>query len=100
MAEVVRQTLDAAGPDGVVLFSKVYCSYCTRAKQGLKSIGIVPLVVELDERKDGREIQVALLQMTGQRTVPSAFLKGKHIGGSDDVMNGIANGLFNDVLAK
>lgn len=97
MTDFIKTTLDAAGPDGVVLFSKSYCPYCVRAKTDLKNIGISPVAVELDQRKDGREIQVALLQMTGQRTVPSAWLRGKHIGGSDDVQSGVAAGLFNEV---
>lgn len=32
---------------------------------------------------DGGEIQSALSEWTGQRTVPSVFIKGKHIGGCD-----------------
>lgn len=92
----IQGTLAAAGP-GVVLFSKSYCPYCRRAKQALMAIGIVPVVVELDLRLDGRSVQVGLLQLTGQRTVPSAWKGGKHLGGSDDVVEGIAAGLFDDV---
>lgn len=32
---------------------------------------------------DGDEMQAALLEWTGQRTVPNVFIGGKHIGGSD-----------------
>jgi glutaredoxin 3 len=98
MATIVNEVLASAGA-GVVLFSKSYCPYCRKAKQALLSIGISPVVVELDERNDGREIQVALLQMTKQRTVPSAWLNGKHIGGGDDVVNGVKSGLFSAVKA-
>ena len=97
-ATIIDDTLNAAGP-GVVLFSKSYCPYCMRAKHALMGIGIYPVVVELDERDDGGKIQVALMQRTGQRTVPSAWLAGKHIGGSDDVVAGIKSGLFKDVPA-
>ena len=99
MADFVKATLVAAGP-GVVLFSKSYCPYCVRAKKALLSIGIEPVVVELDQRSDGRLLQIALMQMSGgQRTVPSAWLNGKHIGGSDDVVDGVASGLFRSVPA-
>jgi glutaredoxin 3 len=98
MADFIKATLLAAGP-GVTLFSKSYCPYCKRAKQTLMNLGITPVVVELDEHPDGREIQIALMQMTGQRTVPSAWLDGKHFGGSDDVEAGAASGLFKDVNA-
>jgi glutaredoxin len=98
MSQVIDETLQAAGP-GVVLFSKSSCPYCVRAKRALLEIGITPVVVELDERQDGLAIQKSLLQKTGQRTVPSAWLNGKHIGGSDDVVSGVESGLFLDVDA-
>jgi glutaredoxin len=98
MADIVKETLAAAG-SGVAIFSKSYCPYCMRAKQALLRIGITPVVVELDERHDGARIQVALLQMTGQRTVPSAWLNGNFIGGGDDVVDGVESGLFKDVNA-
>lgn len=96
MSAVIQEVLAKAGP-GVALFSKSYCPYCRRAKQALGGIGVSPVVVELDERKDGGEIQAALLEMTRQRTVPNAFLNGKHIGGSDDVVAGVQSGLFDKV---
>ncbi|XVE67894.1 hypothetical protein DITRI_Ditri09bG0024600 [Diplodiscus trichospermus] len=33
---------------------------------------------------DGSEIQAALAEWTGQRTVPNVFIGGKHIGGCDN----------------
>ena len=44
---------------------------------------------ELDERDDGQDIQDALAEMTGQRTVPSVFIKGTHVGGNDDTQRGL-----------
>ncbi|MCI26151.1 glutaredoxin, partial [Trifolium medium] len=35
---------------------------------------------------DGGEIQAALAEWTGQRTVPNVFIGGKHIGGCDSVL--------------
>ncbi|PNX92883.1 glutaredoxin c1 [Trifolium pratense] len=35
---------------------------------------------------DGGEIQAALADWTGQRTVPNVFIGGKHIGGCDSVL--------------
>ena len=95
--DIIQNTLDSAGPDGVVIFSKSYCPYCMKAKGALMRIGISPVVLELDLRMDGREIQIALLQTTGQRTVPSVWLRKVHIGGSDDTVAGVASGLFDDV---
>lgn len=35
--------------------------------------------------EDGAEIQEALYEITGQRTVPNVFIAGQHIGGNSDV---------------
>ncbi|EOA12420.1 hypothetical protein CARUB_v10027983mg [Capsella rubella] len=66
--------------------SKTYCRYCQRVKQLLTQLGASFKVFELDEISHGSEIQSALSEWTGQSTVPSVFIKGKHIGGSDKVM--------------
>ena len=38
----------------------------------------------MSRRDDGAEIQSALYELTGRRTVPNVFIKGKTIGGGDD----------------
>ncbi|KAG2678860.1 hypothetical protein I3760_11G023400 [Carya illinoinensis] len=70
----------------VVVFSKTYCGYCKRVKQLLTQLGATNKVIELDEERDGDDIQSALLEWTGQRTVPNVFSGGKHIGGCDVVV--------------
>lgn len=68
----------------VVVFSKSYCPYCLATKKLFKDMGVKDVkVIELDQRGDGDAIQSALLQMTGQRTVPNTFVNGQHLGGND-----------------
>ncbi|MQM20399.1 hypothetical protein Taro_053419 [Colocasia esculenta] len=67
------------------LDSKTFCPFCTRAKQLLTQLGAQYKVIELDEESDGSEIQSALAQWTGQRTVPNVFIGGNHIGGCDTI---------------
>ncbi|OVA16965.1 Glutaredoxin [Macleaya cordata] len=69
----------------VVVFSKTYCGYCRRVKELLTQLGATYKVIELDVESDGDDIQAALLEWTGQRTVPNVFIGGKHIGGFDNV---------------
>ncbi|KAJ7566704.1 hypothetical protein O6H91_02G115000 [Diphasiastrum complanatum] len=69
----------------IVIFSKSYCPYCKRAKGVFSSLKKVPHVVELDLRDDGRDIQDALFELVGKRTVPQVFINGKHLGGSDGI---------------
>lgn len=46
---------------------------------------------------DGEEIQAALLEISGQRTVPNVFIGGAHVGGNDDVQKAKKSG---DLKAK
>ncbi|XP_023637778.1 glutaredoxin-C1 isoform X1 [Capsella rubella] len=82
----MNKTKEIVSSHPVVVFSKTYCRYCQRVKQLLTQLGASFKVFELDEISHGSEIQSALSEWTGQSTVPSVFIKGKHIGGSDKVM--------------
>eukprot|EP00271_Cylindrocystis_brebissonii_P015710 TRINITY_DN38690_c0_g1_i1.p3 TRINITY_DN38690_c0_g1~~TRINITY_DN38690_c0_g1_i1.p3 ORF type:complete len:103 (+),score=28.45 TRINITY_DN38690_c0_g1_i1:343-651(+) len=70
--------------NSLMVFSKSWCPFCKKVKALLASLGANPKVVELDEVDDGDELQGALAEWTGQRSVPSVFVGGKHIGGCDD----------------
>ncbi|VAH34091.1 unnamed protein product [Triticum turgidum subsp. durum] len=67
----------------VVVFSKSYCPFCVQVKKLLTQLGASFKAVEMDTESDGTEIQSALAEWTGQRTVPNVFINGKHIGGCD-----------------
>lgn len=69
----------------VVVFSKSYCPYCRATKSLLTHMGADHKVVELDKVDDGPELQNALEEISGQRTVPNIFIAGKHIGGNSDL---------------
>ncbi|XP_066369182.1 glutaredoxin-C8-like [Miscanthus floridulus] len=84
----------------VVIFSKLYCPYCKRAKAVFKELELKkePYVVELDQREDGSEIQDALHDIVGRRTVPQVFVHGKHLGGSDDTVDAYESGKLAKLL--
>lgn len=69
----------------VFIASKSYCPYCKATKNTIESITKDAYILELDELDDGAEIQEALLELTGQRTVPNVFIGGQHVGGNSDV---------------
>ncbi|PHU27611.1 Glutaredoxin [Capsicum chinense] len=81
MASAKAKEIVSANP--VVVFSKTYCPFCVSVKDLLAKLGVSFKAVELDSEKDGSEIQAALVEWTGQRTVPNVFIVGKHIGGCD-----------------
>ncbi|KAL6540790.1 Glutaredoxin-C4 [Orobanche minor] len=88
-AAFVKKTISS---HDIVIFSKSYCQYCRRAKAVFKELKQDPYVVELDERDDGGNIQDALSEIVGRRTVPQVFINGKHLGGSDDTVEAFETG--------
>lgn len=69
----------------IFIASKTYCPYCTKTKNTVASITKEAYILELDVIDDGAEIQDALFEITGQRTVPNVFIGGEHIGGNSDL---------------
>mmetsp|Transcript_3518 Transcript_3518/g.5100 ORF Transcript_3518/g.5100 Transcript_3518/m.5100 type:complete len:151 (-) Transcript_3518:172-624(-) len=70
--------------NNVVVFSKSTCPFCTRTKRLMSDIEAGAKVIEINELDNGADVQAALLEISGQRTVPNVFIKGKHVGGNDD----------------
>ena len=98
MSSAADTTKTAISSNDIMVFSKTYCPYCTRAKEALSKLNVKFEVYELDARKDGDDIQAALLEMTGQRTVPNVFVKGKHVGGCDNTLAAIKDGSFKKMM--
>jgi glutaredoxin 3 len=57
------------------------------------------VALEINERDDGADIQDALKELTGQRSVPNVFIKGKHLGGNDDTQKANKDGSLLKLLA-
>lgn len=69
----------------VKMYSTAVCPYCIRAKQLLKDRGVEQIEeirVDLDNSQ-----RIAMMQITGQRTVPQIFIGQTHVGGCDDLMD-------------
>lgn len=82
----------------VKIYTTETCPYCVRAKQFLKSKGVMEIEeirVDLDPTK--KETMMAL---TGRRTVPQIFIGDTHIGGYDDLIALHAAGDFEVLLAS
>jgi len=96
MEEVDR--LVAANP--VMVFSKTTCPFCAKIKDLFEGLKIQIGVLELNEVDNGAEIQAALLEKTGQKTVPNVFINGQHIGGCSDTMKLHENNELLPLIAK
>ncbi|EDO36222.1 predicted protein [Nematostella vectensis] len=69
----------------VMMFSKTYCPFCTKAKKALQKAGLQDFhVIEIENRSDGGEIQDYLNKRNRSRTVPQVHINGKFIGGGTE----------------
>ena len=89
LEEAIQQT---TASNKVVIYSKSWCPYCTQCKATFDEISQPYTAIELDQREDGEQLQVALLDMTQQRTVPNVFVAGQHLGGNDDTQQAARSG--------
>ncbi|KAH9971149.1 glutaredoxin, partial [Lactifluus volemus] len=78
--------LDSETP--LVVFSKTYCRYSKKTKDLLElyDLSPKPRIIEVDLRDDGDFIKTVLTRLTGRSTFPNAILRGKSIGGSDEIV--------------
>jgi glutaredoxin 3 len=83
----------------VVVFSKSFCPFCTATKQLLNEMKVDYTLHELNQMDNGADIQAALQDMTGQRTVPNVFINGKHLGGNDVTQAAAKSGKLQKMLA-
>ncbi|AXK40364.1 glutathione peroxidase [Crenobacter cavernae] len=72
---------DAKKPDQIVVFSKIGCQHCARAKAILDEQGLAYVDVPLDNKIRGK----VLGAVSGTMTAPQVFINGRLIGSADDV---------------
>ncbi|XP_057870867.1 glutaredoxin [Cryptomeria japonica] len=100
MATAMEKAKSIVSSHPVVVFSKTSCPYCKQVKQLLATLRAKTEVVELDTTSDGPDVQAALKEWTGQRTVPNVFIGGTHIGGCDDTVAKHKNGQLVPLLSE
>ena len=67
----------------VVIYTKSWCGYCTRAKALLSRKGADFTEIEISGDDALREQMVE--RAGGRRTVPQIFIGNTHVGGCDDL---------------
>eukprot|EP01120_Amphizonella_sp_Union-15-10_P006925 TRINITY_DN2291_c0_g2_i1.p1 TRINITY_DN2291_c0_g2~~TRINITY_DN2291_c0_g2_i1.p1 ORF type:complete len:128 (-),score=39.80 TRINITY_DN2291_c0_g2_i1:94-420(-) len=96
--QAIQSVKETTNKNKVYVYSKSYCPYCVNVKKVLKEIGVEFGVIELDEEKNGADIQKALETLTSRRTVPSVWVGGKCIGGNDDVVAAKSSGKLKQIF--
>ncbi len=81
----------------VVIYTKMGCGYCYRAKQLLDTKGAD--YIEHDITMGGAERDAMLARAPQARTVPQIFIGEHHVGGSDDLSALERSGKLDAMLA-
>lgn len=68
----------------VVMYTKDYCPYCTRAKNLLRR-KFVNDIIDIDVTRDEALQQEMITRSGGRKTVPQIFIGDTHVGGCDDL---------------
>ncbi|XP_043702541.1 glutaredoxin-C9-like [Telopea speciosissima] len=89
-----------ASANAVVVFSLSSCCMCHVVKSLLFGLGVGPTIVELDEEKNGKEMQAVLYGLVGdgEQPLPAVFVGGKFLGGVQTVMSSHINGTLVPLL--
>ncbi len=70
----------------IVIYTKDFCPYCTRAKDLLKRKGVDVSTIKDIDITNSEDLQVECLEKSGgRRTVPQIFINDTHVGGYDDL---------------
>ncbi len=79
------------------MYATASCPYCIRAKQILAAKGIEQIEeirVDLEPAQ-----RLAMMEITGRRTVPQIFIGDTHVGGHDDLVALDAQGALDPLLS-
>lgn len=81
----------------VVIYTRSWCGYCTRAKALLarKGASFTEIEISGDDALRDRMIERA----GGKRTVPQIFIGDTHVGGCDDLYGLESEGRLDPLLA-
>jgi len=102
MASAMKIVDEAIANNRVMVFSKSYCPFCTKAKRALGTLlpANAITVMELETRSDCAAIQDYLLDLTGGRSVPRVFVDGEFIGGGDETESMVRSGRMEALLKE
>lgn len=73
--------------NGVVIFSKSSCCLCYAVKILFQELGVDPVVYEIDQDPEGRELEKALIRLGCNAPIPAVFIGGKLVGSTNEVMS-------------
>ena len=82
----------------IVIISATYCTFCVKLKMMLIEMKERFVTLEIDIIPNGRALFSEVSRRTGVNTVPQVFVKGKFIGGYDELMDKNQSGELKTLL--
>ncbi|GLT28549.1 hypothetical protein SLA2020_034730 [Shorea laevis] len=87
-----------ASEKGVVIFSKSSCCLCYAVNILFHELGVNPILHEIDQDPEGREMEKALMRMGCNAPVPAVFIGGKLVGSTNEIMSMHLSGQLTPML--
>ena len=81
----------------VTIYTKNLCSFCSAAKQLLKSKNFPFDEVNME---GDQELMIKIMKQSGQRTVPQIFVGDVSVGGYRELTAAMASGEFAELVAN
>ena len=81
----------------VEIYTRDFCSYCTRAKNLLAAKGAAFTEIRAGDDPEKRR---EMIQRSHGTTYPQIFINGRHVGGSDDIHDLDRAGRLDALLAE
>ena len=82
----------------VLIYTKPYCPFCTKALGLLQKKGVQYTEID-DAAYDAKKKQEMVQKANGRATFPQIFIGDKHVGGCDDLMQLEWSGQLDKLLA-
>lgn len=80
----------------VVLYTRLFCGYCARAKALLEDKGVA--FTDINAGEDAEKRKEMIQRANGAMTYPQIFIDGKHVGGCDELYDLDASGELDRML--
>jgi glutaredoxin 3 len=81
----------------VEIYTKAFCSFCSRAKSLLASKGVEFVEIAVD--MGGKDRALMIERANGCSTVPQIFIRGEHVGGCAELFRLDDEGRLDQLLS-
>ncbi|KAK6940931.1 Glutaredoxin [Dillenia turbinata] len=96
----MNRVMQLASQNPLVIFSRSSCPICHSVKSLFGGFGASPVVYELDQEPNGRELERALLRLGRNPSVPAVFIGHRLVGGANEINSHLLRGSLVPMLME